>query len=94
MEHIELHSNIILHKFLWHCSFMLKMPNFEDRVFFWNKNHFYVEEWRSGDTDISNMLVQNSAVPGIGDPSGIRIIWFKRHLKTARNQAVQYKSLI
>jgi hypothetical protein len=40
------------------------------------------------------MLVQNSAVPGIGDPLSIRIIWFKIHLKTARNQEIQYKSWI
>jgi hypothetical protein len=27
------------------------------------------------------MFVQNSAVPGIGDPLSIRTIWFKIHVK-------------
>jgi hypothetical protein len=52
------------------------------------------EEWRIGDTYIWNMLVQISAVPVIGNPLSVRIIWFEIHLKTARNQEVQYKSWI
>jgi hypothetical protein len=63
--------------------------------FLGDENYICVKGWRNGDTYIWNMLVQNSAVSGIGDPLSVGIVWFKYIWKQQKkNEEMQYTILI